>query len=75
MTMDDIKDGQRINCHGVNGTVIGKRGTRNRRFALVKMDNGFTLKLNARMLSAGSPETSLTSVKSDYEVAATSTRR
>jgi hypothetical protein len=52
MSMDDIKDGQRINCHGVNGTVIGKRGTRNRRFALVKMDNGFTLKLNARMLSA-----------------------
>ena len=41
--MDDIKDGQRINCHGVNGTVIGKRSTRNRRFVLVKMDNGFNL--------------------------------
>jgi hypothetical protein len=46
MRMDDIKDGQRINCNGVYGTVIGKRNTRNRRFLLVKMDNGFTLKLN-----------------------------
>ena len=66
--MDDIKDGQRINCHGVNGTVIGKRSTRNRRLVLVKMDNGFTLKLNAQTLSAESPETSRTSV-SEYAVA------
>ena len=65
--MDDIKDGQRINCHGVNGTVIGKRSTRNRRFVLVKMDNGFTLKLNAQTLSAGLPEISRTSVKNEYE--------
>jgi len=56
MSKDDI--GQWINCHGVNGTVIGKRSTRNRRFVLVKMDNGFTLKLNAQTLSVGSPETS-----------------
>jgi hypothetical protein len=53
MSMDDIKDGQRINCHGVYGTVVGKRSTRNRRLVLVKMDNGFTLKLSAHMLSAG----------------------
>jgi len=39
MSMDDIKDGQRINCHGVNGTVIGKRSTRNRRLVLAKMDS------------------------------------
>ena len=58
MSKDDI--GQRINCHGVNGTVIGKRSTRNRRFVLVKMDNGFTLKLNAQTPSVGSPETSPT---------------
>jgi hypothetical protein len=58
MSMDDIKDGQRINCNGVNGTVIGKRNTRNRRVVLVKMDNGFTLKLNAQTLSAGLPKTS-----------------
>jgi hypothetical protein len=51
MGTEDI--GQRINCHGVNGTVIGKRSTRNRRFVRVKMDNGFTLKLNAQTLSAG----------------------
>jgi hypothetical protein len=69
MSMDDIKDGQRINCHGVNGTVIGKRGTRDRRFVLVKMDNGFTLKLNAQTPSAGLPETPRTSVKSEYEAA------
>jgi len=59
MSKDDI--GQRINCHGVNGTVIGKRSTRNRCLVLVKMDNGFTLKLNAQTLSVGSPETSRTS--------------
>ena len=69
MSMDDIKDGQRINCQGVNGTVIAKRSTRNRRFVLVKMDNGFTLKLNAQMLSVGLPEISRTSVKSEYEAA------
>ena len=59
--MDDIKDGERINCHGVNGTVIGKRSTRNRRVVLVQMDNGFTLKLNTQTLSARLPETSPTS--------------
>ena len=51
MIMDDIKDGQRINCNGVNGTVIGKRSTRSRRLVLVKMDNGFTLKLNTNAVS------------------------
>jgi hypothetical protein len=61
MSVDDIKNGQRINCHGVNGTVIGKRSTRNQRLVLVKMDNGFTLKLNAQTLSVKSPETSRTS--------------
>ena len=59
MSADDI--GQRINCHGVNGTVTGKRSTRNRRVVLVKMDNGFTLKLDAQTLSVGLPETSRTS--------------
>jgi len=61
--MDNIKNGQRINCNGVNGTVVGKRSTRNWRFVLVKMDNGFTLKLNADMLSAGLLKTSRTSQK------------
>jgi hypothetical protein len=61
MSMDDIKDGQRINCRGVHGTVIGKRSTRNRRLVLVKMDNGFTLKLDADTLSVGLQETSRTS--------------
>ena len=61
MSMDDIKDGQRINCHGVHGTVIGKRSTRNRRLVLVKMDNGFTLKLDVDTLSLGLQETSQTS--------------
>ena len=51
MSVDDIKNGQHINCNGVYGTVIGKRSTRNQRFVLVKMDNGFTLKLNAHTLS------------------------
>ena len=73
MSIDDIKDGQRINCHGVNGTIIGKRSTRKRGFVLVKMDNGFTLKLNAQTLSAGLPETSRTPVRE--HAAATSTRR
>jgi len=40
--MDDIENGQRINCNGVYGTVIGKRSTRNQRLALAQMDNGFT---------------------------------
>jgi hypothetical protein len=53
MSVDDVKDGQRINCYGVYGTVIGKRSTRNRRLILVKMDNGFTLKLDAHTVSAG----------------------
>jgi len=43
--MDKLKNGQRINCNGVHGTIIGKRSTRNQRFVLAKMDNGFTLKL------------------------------
>ena len=59
--MDDIKNGQRINCNGVYGTVIGKRSTRNRRLLLVKMDNGFTLKLDVDTLSLGLQETSQTS--------------
>ena len=49
--MDEIKNGQRINCNGVHGTIIGKRSTRKQRFVLVKMDNGFTLKLKADVLS------------------------
>jgi hypothetical protein len=57
MSMDDIKNGQRINCNGVYGTVIGKRSTRNQRLVLVKMDNGFTLKLKADTLSVELPET------------------
>jgi hypothetical protein len=56
--IDGLKNGERINCHGVYGTVVGKRSTRNRRLMLVKMDNGFTLKLNAETLSVGLPETS-----------------
>ena len=55
--MDDIKNGQRINCNGVQGTIIGKRNTRKQRFVLVKMDNGFTLKLKADTLSVELPET------------------
>jgi hypothetical protein len=58
--MDNVKNGQRISCNGVNGTVIGRRSIRNRRIVLVKMDNGFTLKFNANTLSAGSPGTSRT---------------
>jgi hypothetical protein len=50
MSVDDIKNGQRINCNGVHGAVIGERRTRNQLFVLVKMDNGFTLKLNAKTL-------------------------
>ena len=49
--MDDIKNGQRINCNGVHGTVVGKRSTRNQRLVLAQMDNGFTLKLQADTLS------------------------
>jgi hypothetical protein len=55
--MDDVKSGQRINCNGVHGTVIGKRSTRNQYFVLAKMDNGFTLKLKADTLLAELPET------------------
>ncbi len=51
MSIDDVKNGQRINCNGVYGTVVGKRSTRNRRLVLVKMDNGFTT------LSVTLPET------------------
>ena len=58
MSVDDIKNGQRINCNGVSGTVIGNRSIRNRRLVLVKMDNGFTLKLNAHTLSVELSETS-----------------
>jgi hypothetical protein len=50
MSIDDIKDGQRINCHGVNGTIIGKRSTRKRGFV-------------PQTLSAGLPETSRTPVR------------
>ena len=60
--MDDIKNGQRINCNGVYGTVIGKRTTR---FVLVKMDNGFTLKLKADALSVELPETLRSALKSE----------
>jgi hypothetical protein len=56
MSIDDFKNGQRINCNGVYGTVVGKRSTRNRRHLLVKMDNGFTLKLNPHVLSVNLPE-------------------
>jgi hypothetical protein len=52
MSIDDVNNGQRINCHGVYGTVIGKQSTPKRRFVLVKMDNGFTLKLDVDTLSA-----------------------
>jgi len=58
----------------VNGTVIGKQSTRNRRFVLAKMDNGFTLKLNAQTLSVRLPETSRTSV-SEYAAATSTTPR
>ena len=58
--MDDVKNGQRINCNGVYGTIIGKRSTRNQRFVLAKMDNGFTLKLKADTLSVELPETGAT---------------
>jgi len=33
------------------GTVVGKRRIRDRHLVLVKMDNGFTLKLGAHTLS------------------------
>jgi hypothetical protein len=56
MSIDDIKNGERINCNGVYGTIIGKRSTRNRRLVLVRMDNGFTLKLNPHTLSVKLPE-------------------
>jgi len=58
--MDDVKNGQRINCNGVHGTVVGKRSTRNQSFVLAKMDNGFTLKLKADTLSVELPETGAT---------------
>ena len=70
MSVDDIKNGQRVSCHDVNGTVIGKRSTRNRRIVLVKMDNGL-LKINAQALSAGLPETTRTSATSEYPAAMT----
>jgi hypothetical protein len=54
--MDDVKNGQRINCNGVRDTVIAKRSTRNQRFVFAKMDNGFTLKLNADTLSLELPK-------------------
>jgi hypothetical protein len=57
MSIDDFKNGRRINCNGVYGTVVSKRSTRNRRLVLVKMDNGFTLKLNPHTLSVTLPET------------------
>ena len=57
MSMYDLKNGERINCNGVYGTVIGKRSTRNRRLVFVKMDNGFILKLNPHTVSVRLPET------------------
>ena len=44
MPIDDIKDGQRVKCHNVYGTAVGKRRIRDRHLVLVKMDNGFTLR-------------------------------
>jgi hypothetical protein len=58
MSMDNIENGQRINCNGVYGTVIGKRSNRNQHFVLVKMDNGFTLNLKADWRPARLSETS-----------------
>jgi hypothetical protein len=58
MSIDDVKNGQRIICNGVYGTVIGRRSTRNRNAVLVKMDNGFTLKLDPHTLSVKIPEAS-----------------
>ena len=46
MRIDDIKNGQRINCHGVYGAVMGKRSTRDQRL-LVKMDNDKAPHVNA----------------------------
>ena len=57
MNIDDFNNDQRINCNGVYGTVVGKRSTRSRRLVLVKMDNGFTLKLNPHTLSLKAQET------------------
>ena len=59
MSIDEFKNGQRINCNGVYGTVIGKRSTRKRNALLVKMDNGFTLKLDPHTLSVKIPDTSV----------------
>jgi hypothetical protein len=53
MSIGNVKNGHRIKCNGVYGTVVGNRRTRNRRLVFVQMDNGFTLKLDARALSAG----------------------
>ena len=61
VSIDDVKNGQRINCNGANDTVIGKRSTRKRRLVVVKKDNGFSLKLNAQTLSVELSETSRTS--------------
>jgi hypothetical protein len=66
MSIDDFKNGQRINCNGVYGTVVGKRSTRNRRLLLVKMDNGFTLKLNPHTLSVRLPETGAIAASVDH---------
>jgi hypothetical protein len=64
--MDDIENGQRINCNGVHGTVIGKRRTRNERFVLVKMDNGFTLKLNAKTTLETSPNDAMQTSEENF---------
>ena len=68
MSVDDIKNGERINCNGVYGTIIGKRSTRNQRFVLVKMDNGFTLKLNAHTLSVIEQAVAVTEVEETPQV-------
>ena len=66
--MDDINNGQRIDCNGVFGTVIGNRSIRNRRLVLVKMDNGFTLKLNAHTLSVIKQPVAVTEVEETAQV-------
>ena len=55
MNTGNINNGLRINCNGVYGTVIAKRSTRNRGLVLVKMENGFTLKLDTNTLSKPPP--------------------
>jgi hypothetical protein len=55
MPTEDIREGQRVSHNNVHGTVVRKRRVRDRQVLLVKMDNGFTLRLDPHTLSA-SPE-------------------